>query len=112
MRFRKGRSQPGHGSAWKVRIARQIQRAAEKMGWLVDIEEARTGTLYLTCERDLPTGSWSPSIRGDGQIWTADTQEAKIRVADHAECYCSEDISVDPQGATWRQAVALLANAA
>jgi hypothetical protein len=45
---------------------------------------AQTGTVYVTIEND--------------------GHEYKVRFADHPECYCSEDISVDPDGSNLEQA--------
>lgn len=75
-------------------IADRISRQARRLGYDVDEHRAQTNTLYLSC--DHPNAA--------GQI--------KIRIADHGECYCSEDISIDPDGCEMFQAIALLARRA
>lgn len=55
----------------------------EKAGASVDFRVAGTGTVYVVVN-----GSF------------------KARFADHGECYCREDISVDPDGCTLEQAIA------
>ena len=69
-----------------------IIRWARKLGYSVDEHWANTGTRYLSCSYDL--------------------FDYKIRVADHGECYCSEDMSVDPDGHTAHQAISKLAKLA
>lgn len=69
-----------------------IERNAEKLGYGVYVSWAQTGSRYLTCTRD------------DAQVI--------VRVADHGECYCREDITVDPDGCEPWQAVRLLAEKA
>ena len=66
--------------------ADQIEAFARLIGCDVSVSRAATGSRYLTLEHD----------------WT----EAPfvVRIADHGECYCREQISVDPTGATVAQA--------
>lgn len=42
---------------------------------------------------------------GTGTIYVMVNDSFKARFADHGECYCHEDISVDPDGCTLEQAV-------
>lgn len=69
-----------------------LTKAAREMGYRVDYSTANTGTVYLACEHD------------NGVL--------KIRCADHGECHCSEDFSVDPDGVTLLQAANRLAELA
>lgn len=49
--------------------------------------------------------SASSTRAGTGTIYVTVDGSFKARFADHGECYCREDISVDPDGCTLRQAV-------
>lgn len=69
--------------------AKMIKRNAEKLGFDVHESMATTGTIYLRCAHGEHT--------------------CTVRVADHGECYCREDISVDPQGVKPWAAVGKLA---
>ena len=42
---------------------------------------------------------------GTGSVYVTINDSFKVRFADHGECYCHEDISVDPDGSTLEQAV-------
>jgi hypothetical protein len=42
---------------------------------------------------------------GTGTVYVTINDSFKARFADHGECYCREDISVDPDGCTLEQAV-------
>lgn len=75
-----------------ARTAQTIESQGRKLGFDVDIAVASTGTIYLAFSK--------------GEV------RVKVRVADHGECYCREDISVDPQGSEAWQAVKLLAESA
>ena len=81
---------------WPNPQARQIEKAAKAMGFGVDFHEAQTGTIYL----ELDAG-------GD-----VNYDPVKIRVADHGECYCSEDISCDPNGYSAHQTIQWIARRA
>lgn len=63
-------------------LANRFIAIMEKAGASVSFTVAGTGTIYVTV---------------DGSF--------KARFADHGECYCREDISVDPDGCTLEQAV-------
>lgn len=65
--------------------AKRFIKACQKAGASVDWTIAGTGSMYVTVSGD------------EGQI--------KVRFADHGECYCSEDISVDPEGCDYAQAI-------
>jgi len=82
------------------RITDKIIKRAEAIGYMVDEYWAKTGTRYLECKYYF-----------DDNV-DKDIVTVKIRVADHGECYCSEDISVDPNGCTVDQAIRLLAKRA
>jgi len=68
--------------------AEQFIALIEKAGGSVSFSKAQTGTVYVTVE-----GSF------------------KARFADHGECYCNEDVSVDPQGVSMLQALRSCAKA-
>lgn len=63
-------------------LARQFETIMEKIGSSVRSQTAGTGTIYVTVNDSF-----------------------KVRFADHGECYCHEDISVDPDGCTLYQAI-------
>lgn len=75
-----------------------IRRNAEKLGYYVSNHTAQTGTVYLTCEAVANEGTNEEKVIA-----------RKIRIADHGECYCSEDISVDPSGWSAHDAIDRLA---
>lgn len=81
---------------WPNPQAKRIVAAAEAMGLSPDTHEAQTGTIYITVD-----------VGGE-----EDCDEVKIRVADHAECYCSESISCDPNGYDVQQTIEWLAKRA
>lgn len=64
-------------------LANRFIAIMEKAGASVNWSRAGTGTIYATVN-----GSF------------------KARFADHGECYCRENISIDPEGCTLEQAVA------
>ena len=66
-------------------------------GWY---EDARSGnaSLYVTYE----------AAAGEDEDGDTIYRTVKARFADHGECYCSEDISCDPQGVSPAQIVAHL----
>lgn len=66
-------------------IAARFIRLTEKAGATVHASYAGTGSIYVTV--------------------TGPEDSIKVRFADHGECYCREDISVDPDGCTYEQAV-------
>lgn len=77
------------------KTADRIEAAAERLGYTCPrASYAQTGTIYLYLQHD------------------NFVEEITVRVADHGECYCSEDISVDPDGLTVDQAVEWLARRA
>lgn len=80
---------------WPGPQAKAIVRAIEAMGFDADSHQAQTGTIYI--ETDIGDEDYRP---------------VKIRVADHGECYCSEDVTCDPQGYTARQTIEWLAREA
>lgn len=61
--------------------AHKFAELARKAGGIVTVQRAGTGTIYVTVD------------------------SFKARFADHGECYCREDISVDPQGCDLLQAL-------
>ncbi|MCV6548539.1 MAG: hypothetical protein OIF56_14875 [Cohaesibacter sp.] len=69
-------------------ITEQFKKILERAGATFTIHTAQTGTVYMT-------------IAGADD----DHQDLKIRIADHGECYCSEDFSIDPEGINLKQAV-------
>ena len=64
------------------KMADRFTKIMEKAGADVRSSEAGTGTIYVTVN----------------QLWV-------VRFADHGECYCRENISVDPDGCSLEQAV-------
>lgn len=87
-----------------AKIAERIERHAAKAGFdRPEVNIAATGTIYI--EWSLESQDTYPVLIDGEYVDFNETETFKIRVADHSECYCTEDISVDPQGATWRQAV-------
>lgn len=63
-------------------MAYRFTAIMERAGASIDFRTAGTGTIYVTIEGIF-----------------------KVRFADHGECYCREDISVDPDGCSLEQAV-------
>lgn len=63
-------------------LAEEFMTAVRGLGFEPDFTVAGTGTIYVSV---------------DG---------FKVRFADHGECYCHEDISVDPDGCEGWQALA------
>lgn len=63
-------------------MAGRFASIVERSGGSVDTRTAGTGTIYVTVD------GWY-----------------KVRFADHGECYCSEHLSVDPDGCSLEQAV-------
>ena len=74
---------------WPNPQAKAIERAARLLDIDLESDLAQTGTIYLA------------GLLGDDEV--------KVRVADHGECYCTEDISCDPTGFTVRNAIEWLA---
>ena len=95
------------------RKAEIITRWAERMGYRVEESLAQTGTRYLTCTFVglSPTGqecNYACSEDCDCCA-AADENDVEDYIANHGECYCREDITVDPEGLTTAQAVQILA---
>lgn len=67
-----------------------IERNARRLGYDTSVSVATTGSRYITC------------VSGLVQL--------VVRVADHGECYCTADISVDPDNFAAWQAVQWLAS--
>ena len=59
-------------------LVESVEELLEELEYDYDYSIANTGTYYFTAEKD--------------------EKEIKIRVADHSECYCNEDHSVDLAG--------------
>jgi len=72
-RFRKKRGEVG----WPGPQSRQIERWCEAYGLDCDCDTAQTGTRYL-------------------RLSDAEGEEITVRVADHADAYCSATYTVDP----------------
>lgn len=72
------------------RMAEQFTSIILRAGGQVDECWAGTGTRYITAY---------------GHPDDEDAFSIKVRFSDHGECYCSEDMSVDPDGCTLHQAV-------
>lgn len=62
--------------------AEQFIAIIERAGGQVSFTKAQTGTVYVIVEDSF-----------------------KARFADHSECYCREDVSVDPEGVSLLQAL-------
>ena len=97
-----------------------LMETAKELNCNADWSQAQTGTIYLTitwnvCDNcpasddvcccaleDETSPFYSPAmIEKDGT-------EIKVRIADHGECYCTEDHSVDPCGINVNQMIQII----
>lgn len=68
-----------------------------------ELHFAQTGTCYLTvgiikkCDEDCDE-CWGEDENCEGY-----TYPLKIRIANHGDCYCTTDLTIDPQGLTAAQ---------
>ncbi len=79
----------------------EIVEAARAAGWQHNLHVAETGSCYLTLVR--PAGEYDVEYEE-----YQDSEDLVIRIADHGECYCREDYSVDPTGLTVEQVRAIV----
>jgi hypothetical protein len=64
---------------------RKIEEQLEKKYKVINKDYASTGTTYITIAEKY----------GNGIV---------VRIADHGECYCREDLSIDPYGLSYKDA--------
>lgn len=69
-------------------IVDDVECILKELGWSFDYSIASTGSRYYTASKCVE----------DEENDDETCIEVKIRVADHSECYCTEDISIDPDG--------------
>ena len=82
--------------------ALKMEEILKAAGAAVKMKGAGTGSIYL----DVTAGVGEADEDGEYD----DIETRIIRFADHGECYCREDISVDPDGLTFTQAMEYLAD--
>lgn len=79
---------------WVEETCEQVEQLAERYGWELPgsgWQWANTGSRYA----ELSRGRW---INEDTDDEDYEEQTLKIRVSDHATCYCIEDISLAKEG--------------
>ena len=78
---------------WYNNTTDQLLAAADELGW--DLEKE---SYAQTCSRYF---SFTKEVNNE---WI----DFKVRIADHGECYCNEDMSIDPNGNTLEQVISKL----
>jgi len=85
-------------------MAEEFERRGRELGYFFPESGksfAATGSIYLTVEAGYNYDEEAEEFM--------DFVSTTVRIADHGECYCREDISIDPDGHTIDAALEFIA---